>query len=103
MLPGAHARPARNLLPARRRKMVEIVTREATSCDLKELVGKFIPEVRRGRWPLPQRPALAVDELWGRLGSVALGAGVGCWAEPPPRQGPRTSRPCFMINRQDWH
>jgi small subunit ribosomal protein S3Ae len=27
-----------------RRKMVEIMTREATSCDLKELVGKFIPE-----------------------------------------------------------
>jgi small subunit ribosomal protein S3Ae len=27
-----------------RRKMVEITTREATSCDLKELVGKFIPE-----------------------------------------------------------
>lgn len=24
--------------------MVEIMTREATSCDLKELVGKFIPE-----------------------------------------------------------
>ena len=24
--------------------MVEIATREATSCDLKELVGKFIPE-----------------------------------------------------------
>ena len=27
-----------------RAKMVEIMTREATSCDLKELVGKFIPE-----------------------------------------------------------
>ena len=27
-----------------RRKMVEIMTREATTCDLKELVGKFIPE-----------------------------------------------------------
>jgi len=27
-----------------RRKMVEIMTREASSCDLKELVGKFIPE-----------------------------------------------------------
>jgi small subunit ribosomal protein S3Ae len=27
-----------------RRKMVEIMTRESTSCDLKELVGKFIPE-----------------------------------------------------------
>ncbi|KAL4519169.1 hypothetical protein Ndes2526A_g00268 [Nannochloris sp. 'desiccata'] len=27
-----------------RKKMVEIMTREATSCDLKELVGKFIPE-----------------------------------------------------------
>ena len=24
--------------------MVEIMTREASSCDLKELVGKFIPE-----------------------------------------------------------
>jgi hypothetical protein len=36
------------LLPAQirtiRKKMVEIMTREATSCDLKELVGKFIPE-----------------------------------------------------------
>jgi small subunit ribosomal protein S3Ae len=27
-----------------RRKMVEIMAREATSCDLKELVGKLIPE-----------------------------------------------------------
>lgn len=27
-----------------RKKMVDIMTREATSCDLKELVGKFIPE-----------------------------------------------------------
>jgi len=27
-----------------RKKMVEIMTREAVSCDLKELVGKFIPE-----------------------------------------------------------
>ena len=27
-----------------RKKMVEIMTREASSCDLKELVGKFIPE-----------------------------------------------------------
>ena len=28
-----------------RRKMVELMTREAAACDLKELVGKFIPEV----------------------------------------------------------
>jgi len=28
-----------------RKKMVEIMTREASACDLKELVGKFIPEV----------------------------------------------------------
>jgi len=27
-----------------RKKMVEIMTREASSCDLKELVSKFIPE-----------------------------------------------------------
>ena len=27
-----------------RKKMVEIMTREASACDLKELVGKFIPE-----------------------------------------------------------
>ena len=27
-----------------RKKMVEIMQREASSCDLKELVGKFIPE-----------------------------------------------------------
>ena len=27
-----------------RRKMVEIMTREASSCDLKDLVAKFIPE-----------------------------------------------------------
>lgn len=27
-----------------RKKMVEIMQREAASCDLKELVGKFIPE-----------------------------------------------------------
>jgi small subunit ribosomal protein S3Ae len=28
-----------------RKKMVELMTREAAACDLKELVGKFIPEV----------------------------------------------------------
>lgn len=28
-----------------RRKMIEIMTEQATSCDLKELVAKFIPEV----------------------------------------------------------
>ena len=28
-----------------RRKMTEIMIREASSCDLKELVAKFIPEV----------------------------------------------------------
>ena len=28
-----------------RKKMREIMTREATTCDLKELVNKFIPEV----------------------------------------------------------
>jgi small subunit ribosomal protein S3Ae len=28
-----------------RKKMVEIVTKEASQCDLQELVGKFIPEV----------------------------------------------------------
>ena len=27
-----------------RKKMVELMTREAAACDLKELVGKFIPE-----------------------------------------------------------
>lgn len=27
-----------------RKKMVEIMIREASACDLKELVGKFIPE-----------------------------------------------------------
>jgi small subunit ribosomal protein S3Ae len=27
-----------------RRKMVEIMAREASSCDLKDLVAKFIPE-----------------------------------------------------------
>lgn len=27
-----------------RKKMVEIMQREASACDLKELVGKFIPE-----------------------------------------------------------
>jgi small subunit ribosomal protein S3Ae len=27
-----------------RKKMTEIITREATSCDLKELVAKLIPE-----------------------------------------------------------
>ena len=41
-----------------RRKMVEIMTREASSCDLKELVGKFIPEAigenRRSTHNLPQ-------------------------------------------------
>ena len=35
-----------------RKKMVEIMTREASSCDLKELVGKFIPEaIGAQRWP----------------------------------------------------
>ena len=38
--------PRRRCLQIRtiRRKMVEIMAREATSCDLKELVGKLIPE-----------------------------------------------------------
>ena len=27
-----------------RKKMFEIITKESTSCDLKDLVGKFIPE-----------------------------------------------------------
>ena len=31
-----------------RRKMTEIMIREASSCDLKELVAKFIPEVNGG-------------------------------------------------------
>ena len=35
-----------------RKKMVEIMTREASSCDLKELVGKFIPEaIGAHSWP----------------------------------------------------
>ena len=48
-----------------RRKMVEIMTREAVSCDLKELVGKFIPEAigkeiekaTQGTYPLQVRRA----------------------------------------------
>ena len=28
-----------------RKKMVELMTREAAACDLRDLVGKFIPEV----------------------------------------------------------
>ncbi|KAK9849648.1 hypothetical protein WJX84_007899 [Apatococcus fuscideae] len=38
-----------------RKKMVEIMMREASSCDLKELVGKFIPEaigMPSRLWPL---------------------------------------------------
>jgi small subunit ribosomal protein S3Ae len=38
----AYARSSQ--IRAIRAKMVEIMAREATSCDLKELVGKFIPE-----------------------------------------------------------
>ena len=36
-----------------RKKMVEIMTREASSCDLKELVGKFIPEAFAEHPPPP--------------------------------------------------
>ena len=41
-----------------RKKRVEIMIREASSCDLKELVGKFIPEsIGAPSAPLPrQRP-----------------------------------------------
>lgn len=35
-----------------RKKMVEIMSREASSCDLKELVGKFIPEAIGAAHPL---------------------------------------------------
>ena len=31
-----------------RKKMVELMTREAAACDLRDLVGKFIPEVIGG-------------------------------------------------------
>jgi small subunit ribosomal protein S3Ae len=44
---GAHFRarlPLHLQIRAIRKKMVEIMQREASSCDLKELVGKFIPE-----------------------------------------------------------
>ena len=54
-----------------RKKMVEIMTREASSCDLKELVGKFIPEsigalccpiqslpVHMANWPAQTFPQL---------------------------------------------
>ncbi len=51
-----------------RKKMVEIMTREASSCDLKELVGKFIP---RGHWYelCPNRhasdiPCHQAEQLW---------------------------------------
>ena len=38
-----------------RKKMVELMTREAAACDLKELVGKFIPEaIGAMRATLPQ-------------------------------------------------
>ena len=39
-----------------RKKMVEIMTREASSCDLKELVGKFIPEAIGELTPSYQEP-----------------------------------------------
>ena len=39
-----------------RKKMVEIMTREASSCDLKELVGKFIPEAIGELTFLPEIP-----------------------------------------------
>ena len=39
-----------------RRKMVELMTREAAACDLKELVGKFIPEAIGARRPSVLRP-----------------------------------------------
>ena len=43
-----------------RKKMVEIMVREASSCDLKELVGKFIPE-SIGQQPLHSCPVLPVS------------------------------------------
>ena len=39
-----------------RRKMVELMTREAAACDLKELVGKFIPEAIGAQRPPVPRP-----------------------------------------------
>ena len=52
-----------------RKKMVEIMTREASSCDLKELVGKFIPE--------------AIGELHSYKLLTFLGRADSCFGTPP--------------------
>lgn len=55
-----------------RKKMVEIMAREASSCDLKELVAKFIPEAIgkdiekscQGIYPLQVRVVLTEVVYW---------------------------------------
>jgi small subunit ribosomal protein S3Ae len=87
-----------------RQKMFEIMTREATSCDLKELVSKFVPEVigreiekaSQGIYPLqnvyvrkvkilkaPRYDSSKLFELHGEGGSDETGTKVtGDFKEP---------------------
>ena len=93
-----------------RAKMVEIMTREASSCDLKDLVGKFVPEsigkdiekACQGIYPLHdvfirkakilKKPKLDMSkllELHGSSGTVTTSSGetvvkTGDFAEPAP-------------------
>ena len=46
-----------------RKKMTEIMTREASSCDLKELVGKFIPESIGTPVPTVSHHSASTDQL----------------------------------------
>ena len=80
-----------------RRKMAEIITREASSCDMKELVAKLIPEVIgkeiekacAGIYPLqnvfmrkvkvlksPKFDVVKLMEVYGDLGSEPVGAPI---------------------------
>ena len=74
-----------------RKKMVEIMTREASSCDLKELVGKFIPEAI-GELTLPPgtlaarnpRPSWLPGRQSQRGCSCALDTFTQCMRAPVP-------------------
>jgi len=99
-----------------RRKMVELMTREAAACDLKELVGKFIPEAigaapaarRAAAAPRALRRARKLSEVWlpavrqTWVLVVLKARGSGCM--PWRRSGRRIAQPRSPGARcTGWH
>lgn len=95
-----------------RKQMTDIMTREASSCDLKELVGKLIPEIIsnqyitkacQGIYPLqnvyirkvkvlkaPKFDLVKLMEVHGDYTAEEVGAKVDRPAEPVPVETPAT-------------